>query len=210
MRRKVVPEKLDALPAHAREAVRSRRDLERINALMGNHAWVTGILRNRLPGQVVEIGAGDGKLANALVELGWKVTAVDLAPKPSTCASEVTWLRCDLRDVLDELEGDVLLGSLVWHHFQTAELQDFRKLVDRFHGFLATEPWRVHHARLLALTLVPFVNGVTRHDMFISIRAGFQRGELPAWLELPESRWKIQEAVALLGAYRFQAWKRQA
>ena len=112
--------------------------------------------------------------------------------------------------MLDDVEGDVLLGSLVWHHFKTAELQDFRKLVDRFHGFLASEPWRVHHARLLALTLVPFVNGVTRHDMFVSIRAGFQRGELPAWLELPESRWEIQEAVALLGAYRLQAWKRQA
>jgi SAM-dependent methyltransferase len=209
MSRQVDPEKLDSLPHEAPDAVRSRRDLQRINALMGNHAWVTGILGTRLPGQVVEIGAGDGQLANALVEFGWKVTAVDLAPKPSTCASEVDWLRGDLREVLEDLEGDVLLGCLLWHHFQDEQLISFRKLIGRFHGFLATEPWRVPHARLLGAALCPFVNGVTRHDMFVSIRAGFQRGELGALFDLSPSQWEIQEAVTLLGAYRLQAWKRQ-
>ena len=207
MGRQVDPEKLDSLPADAPEAVRSRKDLQRINALMGNHAWVTNILGNRLPGHVVEIGAGDGQLANALVEFGWNVTAIDLAPKPSTCASAVDWLRADLHEVLDDLEGDVLLGCLVWHHFQDTELNSFGKLVDRFGGFLATEPWRVHHARLLGMALVPIVNRVTRHDMFVSIRAGFQRGELPGLLGLSPSQWEIQEAVTLLGAYRLQAWK---
>ena len=209
MGRQVDPEKLDSLPSDAPEAVRSRQDLQRINALMGNHAWVTKILGNRLPGKVVEIGAGDGQLANALVEFGWKVTAVDLAPKPSTCASEVDWLRGDLREVLEDLEGDVLLGCLLWHHFQDEELIGFGKLIERFHGFLATEPWRVPHARLLGGVLCPFVNGVTRHDMFVSIRAGFQRGELGALFDLSPSQWEIQEAVTLLGAYRLQAWKRQ-
>ena len=210
MGRRVVPEKLDSLPADAPEASRSRQDLQRINALMGNHAWVMGSLGNRLPGQVVELGAGDGQLANALVELGWKVTAVDLAPKPSSCSSEVNWLRVDLRDVVDELEGDVLLGCLVWHHFQNSELNNFRKLVGGFHGVLATEPWRVPQARLLGMALCPFINSVTRHDMFVSINGGFHRGELPSLLDLSISDWEIQEAVTLLGAYRFEAWRRQA
>ena len=120
MRRVVVPEMLDALSPEAREAQRSRRDLVRINGLMGNQRWLMGVLANRLPGRVVEIGWGDGTLASALVELGWRVTAVDLSPKPASCAAGVDWVCGDLRDLAGDLEGDVLIGNLVWHHSRAA------------------------------------------------------------------------------------------
>lgn len=206
MNRLVVPELLDGLPPEAPEAIRSRRDLARINGLMGNHRWVMGLLENRLPGQVVELGAGDAALSNALVELGWKVRAIDLAPKPKACAEAVDWVQGNALEMLEDLSGDVLLGNLIWHHFQREELERFVPVVDRFYGLVAAEPWRALHAKMLGTTLLPFVNSVTRHDMFASITAGFRHGELPSWFGLGD-QWKVEEEGTALGGYRLQAWK---
>jgi len=65
MKRVVQPELLDELPPHDRRAVRSRRDLLRINAWMGNAPTMARVLQAALPGsalrQIVELGAGDGE-----------------------------------------------------------------------------------------------------------------------------------------------------
>ena len=60
----IEPEWLDALPPGDPRAMRSRRDLRRINALMMNSTLVARELRRVFPGQppraIAEIGAGDG------------------------------------------------------------------------------------------------------------------------------------------------------
>ena len=64
MKRIVEPELLDELPPGDPRAVRSRRDLRRVNAWMRNHSIMAGALRNHLKGQmpeqIIELGAGDG------------------------------------------------------------------------------------------------------------------------------------------------------
>ena len=68
------------------------------------------------------------------------------------------------------------------------------------------EPWRSQLALWEGRLLYPFMNRVTRHDMMVSIRAGFRRGELPKVLGLGEE-WTVQEQCTKLGAYRLLAWK---
>ncbi len=105
MARRVDPEWLDELPAHDPRAQRSRRDLVRINALMGNAAIVASELkvgsgthsrgsdedagksmasegnRTRPHFQLAEIGAGDGgfllRVARALDAQGVDAVLVD-------------------------------------------------------------------------------------------------------------------------------------
>ena len=64
MKRIVEPELLDELPPDDPRAAGSRRDLRRLNAWMRNHAIMANALQTavngRAPGQIVELGAGDG------------------------------------------------------------------------------------------------------------------------------------------------------
>jgi hypothetical protein len=57
-------ELLDTLPFDDARAVRSRRDLRRVNGWMRNHAIMAGALKNNLnglaPKQITDLGAGDG------------------------------------------------------------------------------------------------------------------------------------------------------
>jgi hypothetical protein len=71
MNRIVEPELLDELPPEDPRAARSRRDLKRINAWMGNAKIMASALQKLFPQnpprQIVEIGAGDGRfLLNVL------------------------------------------------------------------------------------------------------------------------------------------------
>ena len=65
MPRTIEPEWLDELPSGDPRAMRSRRDLRRINALMMNATHVVRELRRVFPGApprvIAEIGAGDGR-----------------------------------------------------------------------------------------------------------------------------------------------------
>jgi hypothetical protein len=65
MKRIVQSELLDTLSPDDPRAVRSRRDLHRINAWMGNHEIMTRILENNwnefASRQITELGAGDAK-----------------------------------------------------------------------------------------------------------------------------------------------------
>ncbi|NUS21200.1 MAG: hypothetical protein HOQ25_15655, partial [Mesorhizobium sp.] len=61
--RRLVPEILDGLAADDPRALRSRRDLARINALMFQAPIMVSLMRTfmpKAPGRILEIGAGDG------------------------------------------------------------------------------------------------------------------------------------------------------
>src|SRR4051812_16967757 len=64
--RVLAPELLDTLPASDPDAMRSRRDLRRINAMMMNSALIARELgkacAERPPRVIAEIGSGDGHL----------------------------------------------------------------------------------------------------------------------------------------------------
>ena len=204
--RVVRAEILDDLPAQDPEAVRSRQDLRMINALMGNPGWVrrtlskVGNIR-----RIVEVGAGDGRLCRKLH--GWfpeaEIMGIDLTPRPSGLPADISWRRGDLFDVLPSLGADVVVAVMVLHHFHEERLETFGRLVRCCRTLCACEPWRAALPGWLGSFLVPFVGRVTRHDMPVSIAAGFLPGELPAALRL--SGWHFEETVDPRGSLRVLA-----
>ena len=141
--RSVEPEWLDELPSEYARAVRSRRDLRRINTLMGH----TGILaralgetfRERTPARIVELGAGDGELLLRIARrfaTRWDdvdVTFVDLQDLLShETKANFAALNWEVRSVQADVfqwmrrtiaeKTDVVLANLVLHHFSEAEL----------------------------------------------------------------------------------------
>jgi len=200
MKREVKPEILDSLPADDVEAVRSRKDLRLINGLMGNERW---ILRQKLTGRVVELGAGAGTLAKKLAK-NHEVTGLDFQEKPE--GVEADWVAGDLFTVLPEVDGETVVANLILHHFDDEALADLGKLLKGRRRLVAVEPWRSRLSLFEGRLLWPLINRVTRHDMMVSIRAGFQKGELPDLLNLGEE-WEWREEVSLLGGIRVVAWR---
>ena len=100
-----------------------------------------------------------------------------------------------------------LIANLFLHHFESPALKRLGQIVqERFARIIVSEPARFPIFHRLSYAFFPFVNEVTRHDMQVSIGAGFRPGELKAALGLG-SEWQNRESVTPLGAYRFEAWK---
>lgn len=221
----VEPELLDELPAEDPRAIRSRGDLRRVNAWMGNASILSNVLRNRVKPcasiHLVELGAGDGtlllKIARRLPT--WKhvrATLVDqqLLVTDETIAQfrDLGWAVENIQaNVLDWLAGrdeqaDVIMANLFLHHFQFAELSRLLTLAAaRADLFLGCEPRRSGNVRVQQ-TLLALIgcNDVTRHDAGISIRAGFRGTDLSElWPRLAD--WQTHETRAGLFSHLFVA-----
>lgn len=227
MARCIEPEWLDRLPADDPRAVRSRRDLRRINALMMN----TGIVARKLarcfnqrqPCRIAELGAGDGSLMLALAQrfaARWKnvdLVLLDQQDIVSTATLE-KFSRLDWRarvvkaDVFEWLaqpaDGafDVIVANLFLHHFDAAALRALLALAaQRTQVLIASEPRRSAVA-LAGSHLLGFIgcNDVSRHDAVVSVHAGFSGRELSAlWPAAPA--WRLQEQVDGLFSHSFVA-----
>ncbi len=204
---------LDHLPSGDPSALRGRRDLRTINALMGNVRWMRRALchaaRYGRPQalRLIELGAGDGRLCRKVSR--WlpaaAITCLDLAPRPIGLPGEITWRQGDLIETLPGCEGDGLFGVMILHHFRDEQLVRIGEMADKFRMFCFCEPWRARFPHLLGAMMRPFCGLVTRHDMPASIDAGFVPGELPGLLNLRS--WKIKESVDWRGSLRLVAWK---
>lgn len=205
MKRVVKPEILDELAGDDPRAIRSRRDLRLINFLMGNERWILKQLahESRTPERVVELGAGTGELTKKIAELA-PVTGLDFQAKPKHVKPD--WLEGDLFQMLPLAEGDVVIANLILHHFEDEALAKLGELLQERKRLVAVEPWRSRISLVEGALLWPVINEVTRHDMMVSIRAGFQKGELKKALGLG-SEWHFQEEVSLLGGIRVLAWR---
>jgi hypothetical protein len=205
--RVVAPEILDELPADDPDAARSRRDLRRINFLMGNERWICRVVSNfpeaGLRG-IVEFGAGDGELAGKLAAMfpAAHLTACDLAPRPAALDGRVRWRRGDLLSGGASMNGGVLVANLFLHHFEGDALRMLGKLCDGFEVVVFNEPDRAILPHMLGLLMWPTINRVTRHDMHVSIRAGFAAGELPGLMGLEPGKWLFRETSTWRGARR--------
>lgn len=224
MVRTVGAEILDGLPADDERAIHSRRDLQRVNTLMG-HPWMLArALRDTVDGsRVVELGAGDGtlllKVAKRLGRPARPVHAVlvDLRPSLSAetragfdaagwhvdvSASDVfAWLKRP-----DPGPSDLIIANLFLHHFEEPALSE---LLDRVSAqtrrFVACEPIR-SPAALVGASMLRFVgcNDVTQRDARVSVRAGFRGRELSAlWPRRPG--WRLLEGRSGPFTHRFMA-----
>ena len=201
-RRDVVPERLDALAHDDPQAVASRRDLRRINALMGQAAIASSLVRAHVPEaprRVADLGCGDGVAALRLLRRmgpasdGATLDLVDMRPavQPGTVAAleALGWsVRLVSTDVFAWLEGrrdalDLVTANLFLHHFEDRALGDLLGgIAERAARLVATEPLRSPLARLAARSVGAIgANAVTRHDAPASVLAGFCGRELSAF-----------------------------
>jgi Methyltransferase domain len=213
--RVVEPEWLDELPSNDPQALRSRRDLRRLNRLMGHAAVVNSVLTTRLerpPRTIAEIGAGDGTLMLKLaarMHVRWPRVHLRLVDHQNVTTNETLerfrgmgWqTEAVTADAFDWLaaetnSADVILANLFLHHFEDARLRElFRSLAQRTNLLVACETRR-EWLSATASRLLGFLNcnPVTRHDALISVKAGFVNNELSAlW---PRDDWQLTERRA--------------
>ncbi len=227
--RAVVPELLDELPPSHPEAVKSRKDLRRINQIMRHQRVFEHLLVEAGAGkefqQLVELGAGDGtfmlslgrrlssrlgKLRLVLMDRQQLVTRATLEG-----FEELGWeVKLTHGDVFEWLEStrpvekQGFMANLFLHHFTEKELARMLRLIaERSVFFAACDPRRsmagLMGSRLLALI---GCNAVTRHDAAISVRAGFKGRELSE-LWPGEGGWKLQENETGLFSHTFSAMR---
>jgi hypothetical protein len=218
MNRRVEPELLDTLPPEDPRASRSRADLRRINAWMGNASHMARALLaafpDKRPKHLVELGAGDGHFMLRLAQLlapkwpGVSVTLLDRQEPVSGQAQQslealgwhVTSLTTDVFDWFrrpDLPQSDAIIANLFLHHFSETLLAELlAQASQRTQVFIALEPRRSSFS-LTGSRLVGLIgcNEVTRHDAVVSVRAGFTGGELTQlWPEA--STWNLAEHPA--------------
>lgn len=206
--RKLTPELLDHLPPDAPGVCRSRRDLRRINFVMGNDRW---ILRN-LPKKntaITEIGAGEGHLLTSISRKhpDIPITAYDLTPRPASLPKSINWIQADIFSQRPPEEGGVLIANLFLHHFTDNQLTELSEWMSGFDTIITSEPYRANFPLLLGKLATPLIHPITRHDMRVSIEAGFRPGELPAALSLKSLGYRFRESASHRGFIRMIAEK---
>lgn len=216
MQRVLEPEWLDCLPQYDARAQRSRRDLRRVNFLMGNARHVARALAPvfRPPDKGVaseasggfalaDLGAGDGSFMQRVVRRlnrpGIRVTLVDRALVPGPMSWNALGVAADVHEFLARPGPpfDALVANLFLHHFEAGPLRRLLALAARRAPlFVACEPRRSrfawHASRLLGAL---GCNDVTRHDAAVSVRAGFRGHELSA-LWPAGAGWRLTEGPA--------------
>lgn len=206
MERVIEPEIIDGMDPNHPMAIRSRKDLRMINFVMGNERWIRSqVSRYRLSASkgVVELGAGGGELLNRLVKYG-PATGFDLVPKPKRLSKIADWKQGDLWEREGEISGGVLVANLFLHHLEKEDLGRLGRIAQRFELLAFVEPLRTKDALWMGERILPFVGEATKHDMIVSIKAGFVEGELPTLLGL-SSDWKVSERSTWRGGHRVLA-----
>jgi hypothetical protein len=225
--RRIEAEWLDLLPADDPRAIRSRRDLRRVNLFM----LQAGIMRRLLmrhaadmkPRTLLELGCGDGafmlRLARGLAP-HWPDVTVTLLDRQDIVTEEIAagfralgWqAKTVTADVFAFLErgmsakADIVTCNLFIHHFTDPQLvRLFGRLAEFATLFVACEPQRSSFARAGCRLLWAIgCNDVSRHDAAASVRAGFSGHELSAlW---PKGQgWRLVEGEAWPFSHTFVA-----
>jgi hypothetical protein len=225
------PEWLDELPPEDPKAVRSRRDLQRLNRWMGHPSVMANTLlhyaKKRPINRLIDLGGGDGVFALGLVQElvkfqpGLKVALVDrqnhVRPETSDrfhalgCRMEI--ITADVFDWLTRWSGGppgtVFIANLFLHHFHEVELCEiFRLASGHTDLFAACEPRRTGTA-LAAAKMCGLIgcNSVTRHDAVVSVRAGFADRELSEFWPT-QGNWKLTEQVSGWFSHLFLALRK--
>jgi len=230
--RRVSAEELDDLAASDPRAMRSRRDLYRINRLMRTRSIVVRAL-SALPGlkprSIVELGCGDGRvmldIARSLSRR-WPAVHLTLVDRQALVEAhtvqafaDLGWqVQCVVDDVInwarlpDAPTCDLVVCNLFIHHFEGQDLAALLSSVAlRTRTFYACEPRRAR-LPLLFSHLVGLIgaNAVTRSDAVLSVHAGFRERELSsAWAQSTPLHWHLEEYSAGLFSHCFLASREQ-
>jgi hypothetical protein len=225
--RRVEPEWLDELPADDPRAVRSRRDLKLVNAVMLQGAimarWLAKLHASAPPRTLIDLGGGDGTFILSVARWlarRWPDVAVTVLDRQDIVSDETRgkfralgWrIETAPADVFAFLERanpsgvDVITANLFLHHFQGDQLGRLLALAARStRAFVACEPRRSSVALYGSKMLWALgCNDVTRHDAVVSVRAGFNGQELSRLWPTQEP-WTLRESGAWLFTHLFTA-----
>lgn len=214
MTRHIEAEWLDRLAADEPSALSSRRDLRRLNAIMGHARLIARILsreRNlRRMHSIVDLGGGDGTFLLALARKlslhspALSVTIVDPRSRVTedtlrgfeTAGWKLAVIECDAIEFLNSGSPrcDVIIANLFLHHLAETSLARLLSHVAQLARlFIACEPRRGSFP-LLASQLLGMIgcNHITRHDAPASVRAGF-KGEELSRLWPASNEWQLEE-----------------
>jgi hypothetical protein len=212
---------LDHLEPGDPRAVKSRRDLVRINAVMGQAPAMAKLLSDfPAPKLIADLGGGDGRFMQAVAKRlakSWPGVTVMIADRQPIVSVETRarfaqlgW-RCenltgDVFATLPLIRPDIVTANLFLHHLDGPRLAQLLSLAaERAKGFAACEPRRSLLALLGAqLVGVLGANDVTRHDAVASVRAGFRGQELSA-LWPAGAGWTLREHGILPFTHGFTA-----
>jgi hypothetical protein len=218
MFRAVSPELLDTLPPTDEGARKSRRDLQRLNSIMGHLSFfLRWLLREQKSfSTLVELGAGDGRFALKLARVlaphigPRRIVLVDKAgvveQEVQKSFQKIGWpAEVIVADVFEWLAQSkpaletAIFANLFLHHFSEGQLRSlFQHAARHSVFFCACEPHRSRWS-LAACELLPLLgcSQVTRHDAPISVWAGFRGTELSAlWPEkTPWSFWETRRGL---------------
>ena len=219
-------EMLDGLPEDDPGAMRSRRDLQRLNRIMGSAGIIAQALKRsrHAPKRIIELGTGDGSLMLALAKrfaVDWPGVHVTLLDRLNLVGSATVEEFNRLGWTVEILQADVLawaespmtrrwdigLANLFIHHFDSKQIHLlFDALGQRADLFVACEPRR-SQLPLFASKLVGLIgaNAVTRKDAVLSVQAGFYGQELSTLWPSDTSEWSLEEDAARLFSHRFIA-----
>jgi len=235
--RTVSPETLDVLPVNDARAVRSRRDLQRVNRVLGTRGIVMrgmasaiGKFSGGLPLRVLELGGGDGSVMLGIARklstsLAAHLTLLDRLPLVDADTSTafarlgwslqtlsvdvVAWAAAPLPPDLPR-RWDVIVANLFLHHFEDPLLAELLSAIaGRCDLFVACEPRRAPLA-LIGSHLIGAigVNKVTREDAVLSVHAGFRGAELSRLWPRDHDAWLLQEHTAGPFSHFFRAARR--
>lgn len=215
--RRLETELLDILPADDPDAVRSRRDLKFLNAVMLHPGIMARRMRHHAiaaPNRIVELGAGDGSLMLRLCRRlaghwpGVTTVLVDqqgiVAPATREAVAKLGWRQDQVtQDVFEYLAtakpADIIIANLFLHHFEPPQIAEiFARSAERAPVFIALEPRR-SMLPLIGSRLIGLLgcNYVSRHDATASVRAGFRDRELSALWPDPRG-WILREGPVAL------------
>jgi len=212
MKRILQSELLDTLPHNDPAAIRAREEMLLVNGIMGNHRWIERVVRRHAETgwRITELGAGDGELSLRLMNAGIcpaaAMHAMDLAPRPIHWPQEAAWTCGDVL-AKDLPESEIVIANLFLHHFTFEGLEILgARLSPATRLIVAAEPARhwIHTILGRLFCEIAELNHVQRHDMQVSIRAGFRGDELRQALGLGDE-WRVSVRSHPLGGYRFMA-----
>jgi hypothetical protein len=221
VQRILTPEILDFLKSDDPRAIRSRRDLARINAVMRQGAIMAKTLSGLpAPKLLADLGGGDGRFLLGVAKRlakhwpGVKVVILDqqdiVTAETRESFAVLGWhcevLQGDIFHSLPRIAPDIICANLFLHHLENEALGRLLALAGRqARAFAACEPRRSRFA-LAGAHLVGALgaNDVTRHDAVASVRAGFHGHDLSAlW---PQSgSWTLGEHAAFPFTHVFRA-----
>jgi hypothetical protein len=217
MQRSVKKEQLDELLPGDPAAIRSRRDIGRLNSWMGHPGIVARLLQQEfsrhLSFQLIDLGGGGGEFLLRVARRlrgRWRGVDVELVDQhdllTARTRAEFAALKWQVRSVCGDavewlsqsaVPGRAVIGNLILHQFNDARLRVLLQAAARQADvFIAVEPWRAWWP-LLCSRLVRLIGcgPVTAHDAPVSVQAGFAGRELSALWPDAEN-WELMERRA--------------